>query len=111
MRLCKIIALKRIGANDGAMALRLLWGEFIRQLTYKAAWYGRTLVAIDRWYPNSQRCFACGYTLSSLGLDVREWTCPACGVTHDRDINAAKNICAVGQTALACGEKGRPARA
>ncbi|HLY30006.1 MAG TPA: RNA-guided endonuclease TnpB family protein [Ktedonobacterales bacterium] len=87
------------------------WGELLRQLTYKAAWYGRTLVKIDRWYPSSKRCCACGQVLDSLSLEVREWTCPACGVAHDRDINAAQNICAVGQTVLACGETVRPATA
>ena len=55
------------------------WGEFVRQLEYKAAWYGRTLVKIDRWYPSSKRCSACGHVLDSLPLDIRQWTCPACG--------------------------------
>ena len=85
------------------------WGEFVRQLVYKAEWYGRTLVKIDRWYPSSKRCSACGHTLTSLSLDVREWTCPVCGVTHDRDVNAAQNILAVGLTVAACGEKVSPA--
>ena len=85
------------------------WGEFVRQLAYKAQWYGRTLVKIDRWYPSSKRCFECGHVLNSLALDVREWTCPECGVCHDRDVNAAKNICAVGLTVRACGEKVSPA--
>ena len=85
------------------------WGEFVRQLAYKAEWYGRTLIKIDRWYPSSKRCCTCGHVLNSLPLAVREWTCPACGVTHDRDVNAAKNICAVGLTVLACGEKVSPA--
>ena len=84
------------------------WSEFVRQLEYKAEWYGRTLVKIDKWYPSSKRCFACGHILDSLTLDVRAWTCPACGVHHDRDINAAKNILAVGLTVAACGEAVRP---
>ena len=84
------------------------WSEFVRQLEYKAAWYGRTLVKIDKWYPSSKRCFDCGHILDSLSLDVREWTCPECGVAHDRDINAAKNILAVGLTVAACGEAVRP---
>src|SRR5712692_3399478 len=84
------------------------WSEFVRQLEYKAAWYGRTSVRIDRWYPSSKTCSACGYVLADLPLDVREWTCPACGVHHDRDINAAKNILAVGLTVAACGEAVRP---
>jgi putative transposase len=89
------------------------WGELVRQLEYKAAWYGRTLVRIDRWYPSSQRCHACGHINAALTLDVRHWTCPNpdCGVRHARDINAAKNILAVGLTVNACGETVRPARA
>jgi putative transposase len=84
------------------------WSEFVSQLEYKAAWYGRTVVKIDRWYPSSKRCFDCGHILDSLPLDVRMWTCPKCGVIHDRDINAAQNIAAVGLTVLACGESVRP---
>jgi putative transposase len=80
------------------------WGELVRQLEYKAAWYGRTLVKIDRWYPSSKRCHACGHVLDSLALGVRQWVCPECGVRHDRDVNAAKNIVAVGHTVLASGE-------
>jgi len=84
------------------------WSEFVRQLEYKAEWYGRTIVKIDKWYPSSKRCFDCGHMLDSLSLDVRSWTCPECGVVHDRDINAAKNILAVGLTVAACGEAVRP---
>lgn len=84
------------------------WGELVRQLEYKAAWYGRTLVKIDRWYPSSKRCHACGHLLDSLPLNMRQWTCPVCGVQHDRDINAAKNILAVGLTVNACGGAVRP---
>jgi putative transposase len=88
------------------------WSEFVSQLAYKAAWYGRNLVKIDKWYPSSKRCFDCGHLLDSLTLDVRVWTCPECGVVHDRDINAAKNIHAVGLTVFeACGEAVRPGRA
>jgi putative transposase len=67
------------------------WGELLRQLEYKANWYGRTLVSINRWYPSSKRCSACGHELESLSLAVREWTCPNCGAVHDRDVNAATN--------------------
>ncbi len=86
------------------------WSEFVRQLEYKAIWYGRTLVKIDKWYPSSKRCNACGHILDSLTLDIRSWTCPECGVHHDRDINAARNILAVGLTVAACGEAVRPGR-
>ncbi|HEV2457776.1 MAG TPA: RNA-guided endonuclease TnpB family protein [Ktedonobacterales bacterium] len=86
------------------------WGEFVRLLTYKAAWYGRTLVAIDKWYPSSKRCSACGHVLGSLSLDTRQWTCPQCGSIHDRDVNAAKNVLAAGLAVSACGEAVRPGR-
>ena len=80
------------------------WGEFVRQLEYKADWAGRTVVKIDQFYPSSKRCSNCGYTLGFLNLDTREWVCPECGVTHDRDINAAKNILTAGLAGLAFGE-------
>jgi putative transposase len=84
------------------------WSEFVRQLEYKAEWYGRTVVKIDKWYPSSKRCFDCGHLLDSLPLDVRSWSCPECGVVHDRDINAAKNVLAAGLVVAACGEAIRP---
>ena len=69
------------------------WGEFRRQLEYKTKWYGKVLVTVDRFYPSSQLCSACGAQWSGTkDLSVREWTCPVCGEHHDRDINAAKNI-------------------
>jgi putative transposase len=87
------------------------WAELLRQLAYKAQWYGRTLVQIDRWYPSSKRCSVCGHLVESLPLEMREWMCPHCSTQHDRDINAAKNIWAVGHTVLAYGETVRPATA
>jgi len=84
------------------------WGEFVRQLEYKASWYGRTLVKIDRWYPSSKRCSHCGHVLDSLSLDERFWTCPACSTFHDRDRNAAQNVLAEGLSVSACGEAARP---
>lgn len=61
-------------------------------LSYKCEWYGRKLIVIDRWSPSSKKCSCCGYTVNSMGLNVREWICPNCLTIHDRDINAAKNI-------------------
>jgi putative transposase len=72
------------------------WGEFRRQLEYKCERYGRTLAVIDRWYPSSKTCSACGHLLAELSLKTRHWTCPSCGTRHDRDVNAAKNILAAG---------------
>ena len=67
-------------------------GEFRRQIEYKAAWYGRKVVVVDRWFPSSKTCSACGSYQQNMPLSVRCWTCPDCGTRHDRDINAAKNI-------------------
>lgn len=80
------------------------WCGFRLMLEYKAAWYGRELTVIDRWYPSSQVCHACGANMGRKGLDVRSWTCPACGMVHDRDVNAAKNILSAGLAVRACGD-------
>jgi putative transposase len=84
------------------------WYQFRSFLEYKSKWYGRELIVINQWYPSSKTCSSCGSIQSSMPLSVREWTCPDCGVKHDRDINAAKNILAVGTTVSACGDSVRP---
>lgn len=68
------------------------WSEFVRQLQYKADWYGREIIKIDTWYPSSQICSNCGHKDGKKALPIREWTCPICGTHHERDINAAINI-------------------
>lgn len=68
------------------------WSEFVRQLEYKAEWYGREIIKIDTWYPSSQICSNCGHKDGKKALSIREWTCPECGTVHERDINAAINI-------------------
>ncbi|MBW3662644.1 MAG: IS607 family element transposase accessory protein TnpB [Actinobacteria bacterium] len=67
-------------------------GECLRQLAYKTAWYGGTLIRADRWYPSSKTCSSCGSREPKLPLDVRHWTCTSCGAEHDRDRNAATNL-------------------
>ena len=81
------------------------WGTFRRMIEYKAARAGRHLIVIDRWYPSSKTCSACGHLLAELSLSTRHWTCPSCGTRHDRDHNAAKNILAAG-LAVAGGNPG-----
>ena len=81
------------------------WGEFCRQLEYKCERARHELIVIDRWYPSSKTCSACGHLLAGLSLSTRHWTCPSCRARHDRDINAAKNILAAG-LAVARGSPG-----
>ena len=70
------------------------WSTFTTMLTYKAEWYGKTLVKIDRWYPSSKTCSNCGHLLTKaeLPLSVRSWNCPSCLQENDRDLNASINI-------------------
>lgn len=100
--------------------------ELVRQLEYKCAWSGRGFVRVNRFYPSSKTCSACGYVYSGLTMAERVWDCPACGMHHDRDLNAAVNIAREGKRILegtaghagtaadaanACGEGVRPTAA
>ncbi|MFI8076108.1 RNA-guided endonuclease InsQ/TnpB family protein [Streptomyces sp. NPDC086033] len=85
------------------------WTELRSMLEYKCAWHGRELVVIDRFFPSSKLCGACGTIAAKLPLNVRAWTCD-CGAVHDRDVNAARNILAAGLAASACGDGVRPQR-
>jgi IS605 OrfB family transposase len=84
------------------------WGQFTAMLVYKAKLHGRTVIKVDRAFPSSQLCSACGHRDGPKPLKVRTWTCPACWAHHDRDLNAARNILAAGLAAVARGGGVRP---
>lgn len=86
------------------------WSDLRAMLEYKCDWHGRDLIVINRWYPSSKTCSACGRLAAKVPLSVREWACEACGTRHDRDVNAAKNILAAGLAVTACGGSVRPKR-
>jgi putative transposase len=82
------------------------WATFVRLLEDKAAQHGRRVVKIGRWEPTSQTCSGCGHRDGPKPLSIRAWACPACGVVHDRDANAARNIlvaAGLAETQNACG--------
>ncbi|WJK34514.1 transposase [Solwaraspora sp. WMMA2065] len=85
------------------------WRQFRSMLGYRADWYGRDLVVVDRWFPSTRLCSGCGVLAEHLPLAVRSWTC-RCGQAHDRDVNAARNILAEGLSVIACGGGVRPHR-
>jgi putative transposase len=66
--------------------------KLLKMIKYKAEWYGKTFIQINRFYPSTKRCNVCGYINQNITLDIRQWICPVCGTKHHRDINAAKNI-------------------
>ena len=80
--------------------------EFRRQIEYKSKMKGGHVVIADRFYPSSKTCSDCGHKYTELNLSMREWTCPGCGINHDRDVNAATNLknYAVSYMVSACGE-------
>jgi putative transposase len=97
-------------SKNHALALHIMdagWGEFRRQLAYKTPLFGSRLTFVDRYFPSSKTCSDCGEKVQSMPLSVREWCCPACGVVHDRDVNAAKNLSRAGYARIdACGDHG-----
>ena len=82
------------------------WSTFTRMLEYKARRHGRAFGKTGRFEPTSQVCSACGVKDGPKPLSVREWTCGGCGTVHDRDVNAARNIAALGhrEARNACGD-------
>ncbi|MFC8271593.1 RNA-guided endonuclease InsQ/TnpB family protein [Streptomyces sp. NPDC057271] len=86
------------------------WAEFRSMLEYKAAWYGREVVVVDRFFPSSELCSHCGTLAEERPPGVRTWTCDRCGATHDRDVNSARNLLAAGLAVTVCGAGVRPQR-
>ena len=81
------------GLNLGKSVADNGWGMFTTILNYKLDDRGKSLVKIDKWFPSSKMCYVCGAINSELTLADREWTCESCNTHHDRDMNAAINIC------------------
>lgn len=79
------------------------WGAFVQMLKYKAEWNDKQVVNVGRWFPSSKTCGSCGYINQDLNLDIRTWKCPSCGETHDRDLNAARNILKEGLKEISSG--------
>lgn len=86
------------------------WGELRSMLEYKCKWYGKELRIVDRWFPSSKTCHVCGHVVDKLLLNIRQWRCPQCGSTHDRDVNAAINIKSAGTVDYTSGGLVRPKR-
>jgi putative transposase len=82
--------------------------EFRRQLQYKAAMASATALVADRWFPSSKLCSGCGAKNGALALSERTWTCTSCGTSHDRDVNAARNLARYAESSPAsvCGAEG-----
>ena len=81
------------------------FGEFNRQIEYKAQMYGKQIYRVDRFFPSSKTCSNCGCVQEKMPLNVREWTCPDCGAHHDRDINAATNLLRQAMSEFTRGER------
>ena len=79
------------------------WSTFIEMLKYKASWNEKKIIQVSRWFPSSKTCSVCGYINQNLTLEIREWTCPDCNTTHDRDFNAATNILKEGLKIISAG--------
>ena len=96
LKVSSILRNKRIAKLAGSLG----WQSFLNMIEYKCLWNDRTFIKIDQFYPSSKTCNKCGFVKQDLKLHQRSWKCPECGTIHDRDINAANNILAVGLTAV-----------
>ena len=76
------------------------WAEFKRMLEYKAEWYGKKIIKVNKWFPSSQICSNCKVNSGKKPLHIREWTCENCNCHHDRDLNASLNILHEGLTLI-----------
>lgn len=88
--------IESIKARWGRKTSDLAFSEFLEKLNYLALKHQKQVKKVDRWFPSSQKCHCCGFINKALKLSDREWQCPSCQVNHRRDVNAAKNILAVG---------------
>lgn len=111
----QVIVLETLGVSNMVKNRKLSraisaqgWTTFKTMLEYKSRWAGRSFVQVDRFFPSSKTCHCCGHVVEKLPLNVREWKCPSCDTTYDRDVNAAKNILAAGRVVAVCGADGRP---
>ena len=86
------------------------WSALRSMLEYKAAWYGREVIVVDRWLPSSKTCSGCGGVKDTMPLSERVFRCGHCGLVLDRDVNAARTILAAGLAVSACGGGVRPTR-
>ena len=96
LKVSKMLKNKRIAKLAGSLG----WNSFVNMISYKCSWNDRTFIKIDQFYPSSKTCHVCGFVKNDLKLHHRSWCCPQCGTNHDRDVNAAMNILAVGLTAV-----------
>jgi putative transposase len=108
----QVIAIESLGVQNMLKNHKLAkaiadvnWNELVRQLKYKSEWYGRTVVAVDRFFPSSKTCNECGWVAGELPLEVREWVCGGCSAELDRDVNAARNILTEGLRLLELASK------
>ncbi|MDX3695681.1 RNA-guided endonuclease TnpB family protein [Streptomyces europaeiscabiei] len=86
------------------------WAQFRSLLEYRADWYGREVIAVDRFFPSSRLCSHCGSLAEAMPLRVGTWMCDSCGTAHDRDVNAANNLLAAGPAVTVWGAGARPQR-